>query len=101
LANYSTDEGIILIGGMLFEKQGFRKEPYAYRQTIVLGYSLGRQSFMVNYNGDFKKAIGNSDLNVAISSKGPHNIANFFGIGNNTEFNKDDNHGIEYYQKPL
>jgi hypothetical protein len=98
LANYSTDEGIILIGGMLFEKQGFRKEPYAYRQTIVLGYSLGRQSFMVNYNGDFKKAIGNSDLNVAISSKGPHNIANFFGVGNNTEFNKDDNHGIEYYR---
>ncbi|NCD68754.1 BamA/TamA family outer membrane protein [Mucilaginibacter agri] len=98
LANYSTDEGIILIGGMLFEKQGFRKEPYRYHQTILAGYSLGRESLSFSYNGDFKKAIGNNDLFINVLSRGPHNVANFFGIGNNTQFKKDDDHGIEYYR---
>ncbi|WP_175538905.1 BamA/TamA family outer membrane protein [Mucilaginibacter polytrichastri] len=98
LANYNTDEGITLIGGMLFEKQGFRKEPYAYHQTLLAGYSLGRQSFLFSYTGDFKKAIGNNDLYISALSRGPNNIANFFGIGNNTVFNKDDDHGIEYYR---
>lgn len=98
LANYNPDEGVILIGGILLERQGFRKDPYKFHQSFLVGYSIGRGSFMINYNGDFKKAIGNNDLNISIASRGPNNVANFFGVGNNTVFNRNPAYGIDYYR---
>ncbi|MCJ8208521.1 BamA/TamA family outer membrane protein [Mucilaginibacter sp. RS28] len=98
LANYNTDEGLILIGGIMSEREGFRKSPYASHQSLLAGYSLGRQSFMINYNGDFRRVIGNNDLNISIVSRGPNNVSNFFGVGNNTVFDRSEDVGITYYR---
>ncbi len=95
---FNTDEGLTLIGGVLFEKQGFRQEPYRYHQTILAGYSLGRNSFLFNYLGDFKKVYKNNDLYITAVSKGPDNVSNFFGVGNNTVFENKAPHDIEYYR---
>ncbi|QQL49082.1 BamA/TamA family outer membrane protein [Mucilaginibacter ginkgonis] len=98
-ANFNVDEGLTLIAGYLFEKQGFRQEPYRYRQSILGGYSFGRQSFLFNYYGDFKKIFGsNNDLYITAVSKGPNNVSNFFGVGNNTVFENEDPHDIKYYR---
>lgn len=95
---YNTDNGVTLIGGLLIERQGFRKEPYASRQTLLAGYTIERNAFLFNYTGDFKKALGDNDLNINIISKGPHNMANFFGIGNETVFENSGSHKITYYR---
>ncbi|WDF56195.1 BamA/TamA family outer membrane protein [Mucilaginibacter sp. KACC 22063] len=95
---YNTDNGVTLIGGLLIEKQGFRKEPYASHQTILAGYTVERNAFSFAYVGDFKKALGNNDLNVNITSRGPHNVSNFFGIGNETVFINKDPYDINYYR---
>jgi hypothetical protein len=98
LANYSPDLGISLIGGFSYEKQGFRKEPYGFRNEFLVNYNLGRQSFMLIYNAIWKKAIGNNDLGINIRSLGPHNLSNFFGIGNNTVFENEGDKEISYYR---
>jgi hypothetical protein len=98
LGSYNKDYGVQFIGNFILEKQGFRKDPYAYRQSLMVNYGFGNNSLLLNYNGDFKKAIGNNDLVINILNKGPNYTSNFFGIGNNTVF--EDTHGrhIQYYQ---
>ncbi|MEO6497458.1 MAG: hypothetical protein ABIN95_00530, partial [Mucilaginibacter sp.] len=90
LANYGIDKGVSLIGGFSFEKQGFRKEPYALRHEFLVNYSLARKAFVITYEGDFKKVFGETNLAVNLKSNGPNNVSNFFGIGNESIFiNKD------------
>ncbi|WP_255496324.1 outer membrane protein assembly factor [Mucilaginibacter sp. FT3.2] len=98
LANYSPDLGISLIAGLSFEKHGFRKEPYAFKDEFLVNYNLGRKSFMLSYTADWRKAIGNNDLAVNILSLGPDNLSNFFGIGNNTVFVNKGDKEITYYR---
>ncbi|RVU03176.1 hypothetical protein EOD41_02120 [Mucilaginibacter limnophilus] len=109
LANYGIDKGISLIGGFSYEKHGFRKEPYAYRHELTVNYSLARKSFVIDYEGDFKKVFGETNLMIDFRSNGPNNVANFFGLGNNSvfaphlEFDEDDeepefDREISYYR---
>jgi len=98
LANYSNDIGILLIGGFSYEKHGFRKEPYAFRQEFLTNYSLERKSLLFTYVAEWKKLIGNNDLGINLLSRGPNNLSNFFGIGNNTIFENKDDHKMPYYR---
>ena len=98
IAQYNLDQGVQLRGGLIYEKHGFRKDPYAARHEFFVNYSTGRKSFMFTYSGDFRKLIGRNDLSVNILSRGPHNISNFYGIGNETEFIKTSAKGITYYR---
>ncbi|MEO6523977.1 MAG: BamA/TamA family outer membrane protein [Mucilaginibacter sp.] len=98
LAKYSNDIGVLLIGGFSFEKQGFRKEPYAFRQEFLTNYSLARKSFLFTYVAQWKKLIGNNDLGINLMSRGPNNLSNFFGEGNNTVFVNQGNKEISYYR---
>lgn len=98
LANYSTDIGILLIGGFSYEKHGFRKEPYAFRQEFLTNYSLERKSFIFTYMAQWNKAIGQNDLSINLRSLGPNNQSNFFGIGNNTVFVNEGEKEISYYR---
>ncbi|WP_419698517.1 hypothetical protein [Mucilaginibacter sp. NFX135] len=98
LANYSNDIGVLLIGGFSYEKHGFRKEPYSFREEFLTNYSLERKSLLFTYVAEWKKLIGNNDFGINILSRGPNNLSNFFGIGNNTVFENKDDHKISYYR---
>ncbi|HEY0177781.1 MAG TPA: BamA/TamA family outer membrane protein, partial [Pedobacter sp.] len=96
--NYNIDQGIQLGAGLILEKQGFRKFPYASKQEFWVDYSTGRQSFILSYAGDFKKVIGDNNLRINANLLGPNNLSNFFGFGNETEFVQNDNRDISYYR---
>lgn len=91
LASYNRDYGFVLIGNLVYQKQGFGKEPYAFRQALRVSYGFGVSSLLINYTGDFKEVVKKNDLVVNILNKGPNYNSYFFGIGNNTQFiNKPD-----------
>ncbi|RZK81953.1 MAG: hypothetical protein EOO92_03525 [Pedobacter sp.] len=108
--NYNVDRGAQIGLGYVIEKQGFRKSPYAVKHELWANYSTGRQSFILDYLSDFKKAVGKNDLIVHANLLGPNNLSNFFGKGNDTkyidtdDFFDDDNEeeeredGISYYR---
>lgn len=97
-ATYGVDKGVSLMGGFSYEKHGFRKEPYAYRHELLAEYSIARESFLITYLGDFKKVSGNNNLMINVRSRGPNNVSNFFGIGNETVFVNEGNKKINYYR---
>jgi hypothetical protein len=98
LAHYNNDYGISLVLGFAYTKHGFRKEPYAFRHQLLVDYSFVRRSFVINYSADFKKAVGNNDININVVSRGPNNVSNFFGIGNESVFANDGDKRIGYYR---
>lgn len=98
LASYNKDYGLQFIGDFIYQKQGFRKDPYAFRQSLLVNYGFGTSSLLLNYTGDFKKVAANNDLVVNILSKGPNYTSNFFGVGNNSVFVNSGNQQIHYYR---
>ncbi|MVT12535.1 BamA/TamA family outer membrane protein [Chitinophaga tropicalis] len=98
LLHYNNDYGVSLVGGFAYTKHGFRKEPHAFRHQLLVDYSIVRKSFIFTYTGDIKKVIGDYDLNINLMSRGPNNVSNFFGIGNESNFVNEGDKRIGYYR---
>ncbi|MGN7205571.1 BamA/TamA family outer membrane protein [Pedobacter sp. SAFR-022] len=96
--NYSIDRGLQPGVGLIYQKQGFRKTPYAFHNEFWVNYSTGRQAFHLTYEGDFKEAIGKNDLKIDVDYLGPNNQSNFFGLGNDTRFEDDEPREISFYR---
>lgn len=93
---YNKDDGIRV--GLQFEyfKHGFRKEPYAMRQLIKGERSFGTGAYRFRYEGDYMRAVKYYDVIVKAEIKAPGYVTNFFGIANNSVYDKSK--GISYYR---
>ncbi|OEK07478.1 metallophosphoesterase [Roseivirga misakiensis] len=87
--NFNPDDGIFLGAGMMFKKDGFRKEPFASKQSFTANYALATSSYNIEYSGEFTDAIGRADFLFDASVKAPNFVNNFFGLGNETDYNDD------------
>ncbi|MGZ8550163.1 MAG: BamA/TamA family outer membrane protein [Chitinophagaceae bacterium] len=89
LVGLNLDDGFIFGAGFKFIKQeGFRKIPYASTQQLLAGYSFSSGAYRIKYNGEWIHAIGKTDFTIQALAKAPNNTINFFGLGNQTVFNK-------------
>jgi len=75
---------------------GFHKEPYSSTHLVSLTHSLSSSSFHFQYNADFINTIGKSDVLIRSDLMLPTSQTNFFGLGNNTLFEKSK-HKQDYY----
>jgi hypothetical protein len=96
--SYSVDQGFQPGVGLIYEKQGFRKTPYAFHNEFWVNYSTGRGAFHLTYAGDFKEVVGKNDLKIDVDYLGPNNQSNFFGLGNDTRFEDEGRREISYYR---
>lgn len=97
-AGLNVDDGIIIGAGFKFMKQeGFRKYPYASMQQLLLSHSFSTNAFRIKYNSEWIHAIGKTDVTVHALIRAPDNTTNFFGLGNETPYDKEV-HKIRYYR---
>ena len=94
--SFNQDDGIFIGGGTLRKKDGFRKEPYASKETYLFNYAFGTSSYNFRYNGDYVNVFGKTDLEVDLDIKAPNFVNNFFGLGNETTF--DDTRERSFYR---
>ncbi len=88
----NLDDGFLIGAGFKYIKQeGFRKTPYTAMHQLTAGYSFSSQAYRIKYNGEWIQVLGNTDMVLQALVKAPNNTINFFGIGNETEFNKTGN----------
>jgi hypothetical protein len=93
---YNLDDGILLGLGFQYTKQGWRKEPFAVRHTLTASHALATKAYQFKYTGEFTDAIGNTDLVLQAFARAPHNTINFFGLGNESVY--DRNNDIWFYR---
>jgi len=94
----SVDGGLFLGPKFKIVKQGFRQEPYASKQVFFITRRIGPAAYHIKYNGDFLKVFGNTDLLVRGDMQLPTTRTLFFGLGNNTEFDKTQPGGHKNYR---
>ncbi len=91
-ASINPDDGLSLgLGAQFTRQKGFRQLPYSSRQSVVLSHSFSTKAFHVKYQGEWVNAIGKANLFTLANIKAPDNTQNFFGRGNETEFDKTGN----------
>mgnify|MGYP005838851803 FL=1 len=95
----NEDDGLFLGGGINLISHGFRKYPYASKQTLSANAAFNTGSFNANYRGEFIRAVGKADLILNTSVSIPNSRTNFFGFGNETkEINNTDFHTVRIDQ---
>jgi hypothetical protein len=95
---YNVDDGLFLGAQVELTLHDFRKEPFSARHFLKATRAMATSSYHFNYEGDFTKLLGNSDLLIRADIKAPTNVTNFFGLGNDTEFDEDKPGGIRFYR---
>ncbi|AKD53735.1 BamA/TamA family outer membrane protein [Spirosoma radiotolerans] len=92
----NPDDGLFLGGGVLHRTQGFRKEPFAQQHRLTASHAFATDAFTFHYDGTYTDLIGRADLVLNADIKAPNFVQNFFGLGNETVFNKAL--GVNYYR---
>jgi hypothetical protein len=92
---FNSDDGLIFGAGFTRITHGFRSTPYATMQRFYGVYSLTRNSYRFNYQGEFNHITRNADLVLHADFRYPA-LNNFFGLGNNT--NKDPKRKYYFYR---
>ncbi len=97
-AGYNFDDGLLLGGGVMVTRHGFRKEPHSSKHGIQIGRAFATEAGFLKYNGDMVDVLGKLDLNINFNLRAPDNTANFFGVGNQTQFLEVSSPVIRYYR---
>ncbi|MCA6077923.1 BamA/TamA family outer membrane protein [Fulvivirga sedimenti] len=84
---FNPDDGLFLGGGVLIQKHGFRKEPYAAQHKFLVSFAPRSASYSLSYNGDFIDVIRRTDLELTARIDEPSFGDFFYGFGNKTNFN--------------
>ena len=87
-AGFNLDDGFLLGGSVKFTNQGFRKKPYANMQQISFLHSFSTSAFRFRFRSEWIDAIGKADIVLDAKALAPDNTQNFFGVGNETVFDK-------------
>ncbi len=93
---YNIDDGIMLGLGIKFVNQGFRKSPYSSVQQFSFKHSFSSEAFNFKFHSEWLKSIGKADATIDAKALAPDNTQNFFGLGNNTPFNKTGDYNRYY-----
>ncbi|RJP63248.1 MAG: hypothetical protein C4539_16880 [Ignavibacteriales bacterium] len=84
MANYETDEGVLIGGGPILYKFGYKIEPYVFRLQAYAAYATRINSYMLDLNGEIFGAIKNASIGFDIM-RSELSISNFYGFGNQTQ----------------
>lgn len=104
--NFNPDDGIFFGGGFIRYSHGFRKSPFKQRHFFLASVAPLTWSFNFRYQGKFTEVIGRWNVELTADFKAPNYVNNFFGLGNESVFDKDVeddpalsvNNSINYYR---
>ena len=86
---FARDLGLVLGVGETVTDYGFRRAPYASRQTLWVNFATAPQRFRVDYAGDFRGVGLGLDATLAARASGI-DVVRFYGFGNETAAPRPD-----------
>ena len=96
-AGLNSDDGVLFGAGFRFVRQkGFRQDPYSAIYELMLTHSFSSKAFKLFYRSEWINVLGKTDVVLQTEINAPHNTINFFGLGNETVYQKSD--GVKFYR---
>ncbi len=83
---FNPDDGLFLGGGFIYTHHKWRKEPFASQHNLKGNFAVATGAFNLYYNGTITDILGKWDLNADLAFQRPFGVDNFFGVGNETDF---------------
>ncbi len=80
---FDPDLGLFLGGGASYERYGFRREPYAWRTRLRVGYASGAARPRLDFDAD-RRAENSPGLFTFAARASGVEIIRFYGLGNET-----------------
>jgi hypothetical protein len=94
---YNPDDGLFIGAGVLYKTHGFRKEPFATRHRLTGNFAFATHAYNFDYRGEFTDVIHGLDIETNAEVQGPNYVNNFFGYGNESQYDEDEQ-GISFYR---
>ncbi len=92
---YNPDDGVLIGLAPTFTHFGFKKSPFANKQSFSFKYAIATRGFEFKYTGQFTEALGKGNLRLDAIWRTPLYAFNFYGLGNDTE-NLEEEFGKDY-----
>lgn len=86
---FNPDDGFKIGVQNTYTVQGFNRNPNTRTHKFTGGYYFATQGYDIEYEGIFAGVFNNFNLLVKGRFAGPTFAENFFGFGNETEFDRD------------
>lgn len=90
LAGFNPDDGILVGAYLSFYRYGFKKEPFASKNSFGGTYAFRTGAGRLRYSGEFTEALGRWDLVLNTHWESSQFVVNFFGLGNETVNSMDN-----------
>ncbi|WP_299182750.1 metallophosphoesterase, partial [uncultured Chryseobacterium sp.] len=87
-ADFNPDDGVILGALVNYTVNNFIRDPYTQKHSLKANLYTATGGFNLVYKGIFKKAISGWDFNLNASYTTPRFAQNFFGLSNESEYDK-------------
>jgi len=68
---------------------GIQRNPFTYKHTINASYYTSTSGYDLSYKGEFANIFHNWNFGIEGKYSSPNFAENFFGLGNETEYDKD------------
>ncbi|WP_375181863.1 metallophosphoesterase [Chryseobacterium sp.] len=89
-ADYTPDDGAILGVLLNYTVNNFIRSPFTQTHSLKINYYTATGGFNAYYKGIFKKAIGSWDFNLDAGFTTPRFAENFFGLSNESMYDKKE-----------
>lgn len=89
LASANNDDGLFVGGGFLHTNQGFRKDPYKSSHLLTGQVAFATKAYNFQYKGKFTDVVRDWDLTINVKALAPNFVTNYFGPGNESNYDKD------------
>jgi hypothetical protein len=96
-AGYNIDDRVLLGLSYKIVQPGFRKLPYGSTHSFSFLHSFATTGFRFSYNAELFKVLGKADITLRADAFAPENSQNFYGLGNETSFNRTGDF-VRYYR---
>lgn len=94
---YNIDDRVLLGLSHKIIQPGFRKTPHGSIHSFSFLHSFATSGFRFNYNAELFKVWGQADITLRADAFAPENSQNYYGLGNETSFNKAGDF-VRYYR---
>ncbi|MEW7290375.1 metallophosphatase [Aquimarina sp. 2304DJ70-9] len=90
LISFNPDDGLRV--GVLnnYTKYGLQRNPFTHKHSFGVSYYTGSSGFDVSYSGEFSNIFHKWNFGVEGLYTSPNFAQNFFGFGNETEYDRDE-----------
>ena len=88
-ADFNSDQGFSLGVSNTYTIKGLVRNPFTARHNVNSRYYFATEGFDIGYNGEFAHLFYNWNLGLHAYYSSPNFVINFFGFGNDTEYDPD------------